>query len=176
MAEPASFWPSVEPFVPWLHTHLRRLGVRARDVPDAVQSVLVAVYRRWGDYDPSRPMQAWLRPFAHGVASDYRKRSDVRHEDVTEDGSLPLRVEPDATNPHLELEAAQRRALLLEALDTLDFDRRVVLVLIEFEGMSSADIAAMLRIPIGTVHSRVRLGRVDLTAAVRRLAAQRGER
>ncbi len=176
VAEPDIFWRCIEPFVPWLHTHLRRLGVRLRDVPDVVQSVLIAVYRHWGEYDPGRPLQAWLRPFAHGAASDYRKRSDVRHEDVTADGALPSHVDPDATTPQSALEATQRRALLLEALEALDFDRRAVLVLTEFEGMSSSDIATMLDIPIGTVHSRVRLARVDLTAAVRRLVARRGER
>jgi RNA polymerase sigma-70 factor (ECF subfamily) len=60
----------------------------------------------------------------------------------------------------------------MEALDRLDFDRRVVLVMHDLDEISVPEIAAMLEIPLNTAYSRLRLARVDVVAAVRR----RGER
>jgi RNA polymerase sigma-70 factor (ECF subfamily) len=176
MASATSFWPQIEPFVPWMHSLVRRLGVRERDVPDVVQRVLISLHHHWAEFDDRRALLPWLRVFVHGAASDYRKRSDIRHEDVALDGSPMSAVEDPAPLPDLALEAEQRRALLLEALDTLDFDRRSVLVLVEFEGVGVPEIAALLEMPVPTVHSRLRLAREDIARAVRRLALQRGHR
>jgi RNA polymerase sigma-70 factor (ECF subfamily) len=175
MADPHRFWTLVEPEIPWMHALLARLGVRTRDVPDVLQRALLAVHAQWGSYDAARPLRPWLRLFVQRSASDYRKRSDVLHEDVTLHGSVAAHEVDAQPLPDVALEAEERRALLLAALDTLDYDRRTVLVLVEFEGVAVAEIAAMLDLPVPTVHSRLRLARVDITAAVRRLAARRGQ-
>ena len=47
-----------------------------------------------------------------------------------------------------------------------------MIVLHDMEGYTGAEIAAMLEVPVNTVHSRLRLARADLVVAVRRL---RGE-
>ncbi len=176
MADPSTFWPSVERFVGWLHVLLRRLGVRERDVPDVVQRVLLTVHLHWQEYDPARPLQPWLRVFAQRAASDHRKLSEVRHEDVTEDGCVTMSLEDPAPRADVAMEAEERRALLHEALDELDFERRSVLVWVEFEGLPVPEIAAMLDVPVPTVHSRLRLAREDVTRAVRRLVARKGLR
>lgn len=158
-----------------MHGLLVRLGVRTRDVPDVVQRVLLAVHGQWSTYDTARPLRAWLRSFVQRSASDYRKRSSVLHEDVTLDGTVAAQEHDPLPSADVALEAEERRTLLLEALETLDFDRRTVLVLVEFEGVPVPEIAAMLGLPVPTVHSRLRFARIDIAAAVRRLSAQRGQ-
>lgn len=176
MASPTSFWPHIEPCVSWMHGLVRRLGVRERDVPDVVQRVLIALHNHWPEFDTRRPIQPWLRTFVHGAASDYRKRSDIRHEDVAI-GGLPMSaVEDPEPLADVVLEAEQRRTLLFDALDSLSFERRSVLVLVEFEGVAVPELAEMLGLPVPTVHSRLRLAREDISQTVRRLALQRGHR
>jgi RNA polymerase sigma-70 factor (ECF subfamily) len=64
---------------------------------------------------------------------------------------------------------AAKRELLRKAMDTLDDDRRAVIILHDLEGHTGAEIAALLDISVNTVHSRLRLARADLVAAVRKL-------
>lgn len=176
MADLASFWPSLEPQISWVHTLLRRLGVRDRDVQDVVQRALIALHAHWSEYHPKRPLRPWLRVFVHRAAADYRKLAGVRHETLFNDVDAMSAIVDETPSAEANLEAHERRALLMDALDELDFDRRTVLVLAEFEELPVPEIAAMLDLPVATVHSRLRLARVDITRVVRRLAARRSHR
>jgi RNA polymerase sigma-70 factor (ECF subfamily) len=59
--------------------------------------------------------------------------------------------------------AAEERGELHRALAALDEDRRVAVVLRDVEGLSYEEIAALLRVPIGTVRSRLARGREELS-------------
>lgn len=65
-----------------------------------------------------------------------------------------------AVQLHEDLEMVDR------ALSRLNWDQRTVFVLFELEGLSGEEIAQTLEIPIGTVHSRLRLGRALFQRAV----------
>src|SRR5882724_13016294 len=61
---------------------LRRLGVPAADVDDALQEVFLVVHRRLADYEDRGFMRAWLFSISRQVSSHYRrstKRSEERH-------------------------------------------------------------------------------------------------
>jgi hypothetical protein len=76
--------------------------------------------------------------------------------------------------PDAALEARRHRELLDIVLDSLDAELRTVFVLFELEGWSSAAIAELLGIPVGTVASRLRRARESFHAEARRLRARRG--
>lgn len=134
---------------------LGRLGVPPRDLPDAVHDVFVVVYRRREDIDPARSVRAWLFGIARRVAASARRK---QRPEPSDDIEVSI-----AAPPHAE------RDLLWQALAALDDDRRDVFVLHDLEGHTGVEIAELLGIPINTVHSRLRLARADLVAAVRRL-------
>jgi RNA polymerase sigma-70 factor (ECF subfamily) len=156
--------------VEWVHRQLRRLGVPTTDLEDAVQDVLMHAYRRWADYDPSRPIRAWLFGFSVRVASDHRRRRRRRD---------PLRDEhgPDAVagSVHLEpdsrLATSRARDLVTRALAELPLERRAIVVLVDLEEHSVPEACEALEVPLNTAYSRLRTGRAELTAAIRRLAA-----
>lgn len=133
---------------------LGRLGVPPDELADAVHEVFLVLHKRWNDVDPERPIRPWLFGVARRVAVAARRRQR----------ETPAIVDPPAPEP----ETAQRD-LLWTALRTLDDDRRAVVILHDLEGHTGAEIAAMLDIPVNTVHSRLRLARADLLAAVRKL-------
>ena len=153
----------------WLHVQLRRLGVADADLPDLTQETLVAVHGRWREYDPKRPIRPWLIAFAARLAANHRRRqarsgnTDPMTDALAHDGPLP-----DA-----QLAAAQDRALVLAALETLDDERRVVFVAAEIEELSMPEVAAALGIPLNTGYTRLRLARADFAAAVARLRPRR---
>lgn len=138
---------------------LGRLGVRPADLDDATHDVFVVVFRRWAELDPAQPLRPWLFGVARRVASHRRRKPDEIAEPV--DGVAP------------EGGSLADRELLWKALAQLEDDRLEVVVLHDLEGQTGAEIARMLGISVNTVHSRLRLARADLVAAVERLEGKR---
>jgi RNA polymerase sigma-70 factor (ECF subfamily) len=87
--------------------------------------------------------------------------------------SMPLLDKPgespadDALNPEAQLLQQITVARVREALDQLPVDFREVIVLREIEGMSYKAIASVVRVPIGTVMSRLARGRERLLALLK---------
>jgi RNA polymerase sigma-70 factor (ECF subfamily) len=151
---------------------LRRLGVPPRDLEDVAHDVFSTVYRRLDDYDTSRPLRPWLFGIAFRVAARYRELARNQRELL--EGDLPEPVDQSPTVDE-QLIAEESRRLITEAMETLDLDRRAVLLLHDLEGCAMPDIALALSVPLNTAYSRLRLARADLKAAVSRLRARRGE-
>lgn len=152
------------------HT-LRRLGIPTRDLPDVTHDVFLQVYRRRDEYDPARPVRAWLFAFAFRMASRYRRRSSHRRE--------LLEVAPDLPDPSPgaveRLLHDQAVGLALEVLETLELTRRAVFIMHELDGYSIPEVATALGIPVNTAYSRLRLARDDFQKAAKRVRLRRGE-
>lgn len=175
MSEVERFWSTLRPEVGWLHVQLRRLGVPTVDVEDVTQEVLVQVFQRWMEFDGRRALRPWLMAFAHRVAANHR-RHRKRHPEHRNDGSGSDEWPDPADGAEDVLAARQARAMVLEALDDLDLDRRSVFVMIELEEMTASEIASAFDLPLNTVYSRLRLARQDFASAVQRVKLRRGLR
>jgi RNA polymerase sigma-70 factor (sigma-E family) len=115
---------------------------------EIVQEAFAQVYLRWGRLD--RP-GAYLRQcVVNGARSSLRRRSlERRHlRSVTDDGA------PSAARE------------LLDALSALPVDRRAVVVLRFYEGLTQEEIAEALGIRLGTVKSRLHRGLAELREAL----------
>jgi RNA polymerase sigma-70 factor, ECF subfamily len=149
------------------HT-LRRLGVPHRELADVAQNVFIIVYSRFDLYDPSRPLRPWLFGVSFRVAADYMRLARHAREMVRDD------IEVTFAGPAADEVMSQREddAMLREALDALDLDRRAVLVAHDFDGTTGPEIADALGIPLKTMYYRLRTGREQFIAAVRRVQAR----
>jgi RNA polymerase sigma-70 factor (ECF subfamily) len=151
----------------YVWTTLRRLGVAERDVEDVAHETFLRVAAHLHEYDPARPLRAWLFVFALRMARDYRRLARHKHEWVGGTDDAP----EEAATPADELLAARETHVLVQrALDALDWDKRVVFVACELEEREVAEVAASLGIPRNTAASRLRLARGEFTGAIRRLA------
>jgi len=152
---------------------LRRLGVPEADLPDVAQEVFLVVHRRLADFVERAKVTTWLFRIAARAARDRRRSAHVRREIAVED---PLQSAIDlSADPSRELERADDRALLERALASLDDDQREVFTAFELEGMTGEAIAAALELPLGTVYSRLRLGRARFRQSVARISAGRDQ-
>jgi RNA polymerase sigma-70 factor (ECF subfamily) len=151
---------------------LRRLGVRDADREDLVHEVFLKVHGRLSDYDPKRPQRPWLFGFAYRVAADHHRLARHRLEVLGEPADAA------AANPPADerVAAFEERALLFEALKSLNLDQRSVLILHDLDETPIPEIAAMLDIPLNTAYSRLRLAREQLAATAQRLRNTRGPR
>jgi RNA polymerase sigma-70 factor (ECF subfamily) len=147
---------------------LRRLGVRERDLADLAHDLFIVVFRHLADYDPARPVRPWLFGIAFRVVSDYRRSARVTRETLG-DGIEVVDRAPPADQ---QIAERQARDAVIRVLDELELDRRAVVVMHDLEGHPVPEIAAALAIPVATAYSRLRLGREDLAAAIKRLRAR----
>jgi RNA polymerase sigma-70 factor, ECF subfamily len=150
---------------------LRRLGVPEANAADATQDVFVVVHRRLGEFEGRARMTTWLFQICLRVASD-RRKSARRRPEILDESLLEAAVDgaPDAL---AGVQQRERLALLEQALDAMDFDQRVVFTMFELEEMSGEQISEALLIPLGTVYSRLRLGRQAFSQALLMLQARR---
>lgn len=149
---------------------VRYLGVRGEDTQDVCQEVFASVYRHLDSYDPSKPIRPWLFAFAYHAASNFRRLAHHRREVSEEDGTVGSSYEPEG-----RLEARSELELVTKALDTIDLDKKVVLILHDIEGQGASEIAELLKIPLNTVYSRLRRGRELFQDAVQALQMDKQE-
>jgi RNA polymerase sigma-70 factor (ECF subfamily) len=125
---------------------------------DVVQEALLSLWRTAPRYDRSRgSVRTWILGITHHRAVDALRRDGVRRSrDVSDDAlqeQTPARERTDAEVIRRE-EAKGMRAVL----DELPAEQLQVIELAYFGGFTHTEIAEMLKLPIGTVKGRMRLG------------------
>lgn len=143
---------------------LRRLGVPAAEVDDAVQQVFLTFAERLPEV-PVNSERSFLLGTCVGVAANTRRHRAYALEVPSE---RPEATSEPVPTPEAALEAKQRRQALDQALDSLSLEQRTVFVLFELEGFSLPEIAQALGIPLGTATSRLRRARLAFEAFVDR--------
>ncbi|MET0387528.1 MAG: sigma-70 family RNA polymerase sigma factor [Polyangiales bacterium] len=127
---------------------VRILGVR-RDAEDLVHDVFLEAWRRAADYDPDRgSVKNWLLMRMRSRCLD-RARSHAFSR------TEALQAEPVRSSSNERVERSIDGARARSLLDSLPPGQREVLELGYVHGLSFAEIADTLEIPIGTVKSRV---------------------
>lgn len=142
---------------------LRRLGVT--DADDAAQRVFVIAARKLDAIEVGREA-AYLFGVAAKIASEIRRRTPERHE--VHDERVLAALADDASGPEEALLAHEAREALDVTLDGMPDDLRLVLVLVELEGLSLPELADTLGVPLGTATSRLRRAREAFTKSARR--------
>lgn len=143
---------------------LRRLGIDSSSVDDAAHDVFLVVYRQLAEFDGGN-YKSWLFAIAQRVAWHYRRAYARRKTEPLAEDSLQDVGTSGPEQSHQQREAVDLAHLLLEQLPD---DRRAVFVLSELEQLSMPEIAQILRIPLNTAYSRLRLARRDFSCNLKR--------
>jgi RNA polymerase sigma-70 factor (ECF subfamily) len=136
---------------------LRGMGLGRDDAEDAAQQVFVIAARKLHDIEPDK-----ARSFLYGVALRVANntRRGIRRQRVG-DGEPDEHV-TEAAGPDRGTELGRARALLAELLEQIPEKLRRALILAEIEHLEVPQIAALENVPVGTIASRLRLGRKRL--------------
>jgi RNA polymerase sigma-70 factor (ECF subfamily) len=131
------------------------------EAEDLAQEVFLRAYRGLKAFRRDARFFTWLyRITVNLVYTQSHRAASRRH--AREQLALALRSAPCPQNPAELVEADEASDLLHAALANLDLRLREVLVLREIEGLEVAEVARMLRIPEGTVKSRLFRAHEDL--------------
>lgn len=137
----------------------RRVVRNAADADDVFQATFLVLARKAGSIRPPGAVGPWLHGVAVRTARDAARRAARRRE---KDSRVPPREAPP------EAPAADVRPILDAELDRLPRKFAQVLVLCDMEGQSRGHVAALLRVPEGTVASRLARAREALAARLTR--------
>lgn len=151
---------------------LRSLGAPDAHLDDALQDVFIVVQRRLPEFDGAAQLRTWLYAIALRVARKYRERArrEPASWEAAPESQRELVLEQSGEGAALQNE---RLALAHAALGVLPDEQREVFVLSRVEQMSAPEIAEVVGVPLNTVYSRLRAGRLAFTAEVQRLATTR---
>ncbi len=159
---------------------LRTMG-NPNDAADGLQDGLVAAYRRAETFRGDAAVTTWLHRVVVNACLDRIRAAKVRRtqplpddlDDHGDRGSVEASSAAGpapASGPVDPEEAAvadERRRAVLGALRTLPAEQRAALVLVDMEGYSVAEVAAILDCAEGTVKSRCSRGRDRLAVLLR---------
>lgn len=133
----------------------RRLGASANDADDVVQEVFLVIARKLGEIDIERPM----RPFLFGVIRNC-VRSERRH-------AFRFAGDPQNGEPVSSVRAFDEGAEMVHlALADLPEEQRAAVVLLDLEGHTALEAAAILELSVSTVRSRIRSARERLRSFI----------
>jgi RNA polymerase sigma-70 factor (ECF subfamily) len=148
------------------------------DAQDLTQDVFIKVYRTLGSYDVEKgAFVTWLTTLTRNLLVDHFRRS--RQDRVTDsidgssrddDDSLTLsdRLEDREPSPDDRLASKETQKLVRQALTRLSPDLREAVILRDLQDMDYREIAEVLRVPEGTVKSRINRGRTELARLLSR--------
>jgi len=136
------------------------------DADDIAQETFVRAYRSIHSYDERFRLYTWLRRIAVNLSLNHLKRSSrLRLVPLPlgdgEDGGA------DIPDPRSDCDTSGLRHDLGQALARLPADQRAVFTLRVNEEMSYGEISEALKIPVGTVMSRLNRARTRLRELLR---------
>ncbi len=165
-----------------VHNMAYRMAGNDADAKDLAQEAFIRVFRALRSIDPAANLDSWLSRIVTNLFIDMlRRRPRVRVESLdapvatAKGGEVTREVADDRANPEADVLDRQMDAEVQQALMGLQLDLRAVVVLSDIEGYSYEEIAEMLRIPVGTVKSRLHRARKALQGTLAHLMPARGE-
>ena len=137
---------------------------------DLTQDVFLKLYRSLNTFDRRANFQTWLISVSRNLCIDHYRSSRKEREAINRDVD-PNELTPVAPSPsaYAQLEQRDRVSMLRTALDALPPTLRTAVMLRDIQEKTYQEIAAELRLPEGTVKSRINRGRTELARQIRRL-------
>lgn len=150
----AAFAEVFDYFAPRLKSFMMRKGATAELAEDLVQETMIAVWSKAALYSPERgAASTWVFTIARNLRIDRLRRESSAHFTDLEGFDPPSEdMAGDAA-----LNRSQEDAHVARALAQIPAEQRELLILSYVDGVPQSMIAERLKLPLGTVKSRMRL-------------------
>lgn len=143
-------------------------------VYDILQDTYVKAFTRLNQLQNPDKLIPWLKMIANNLAKDWLKKSkpvfftDIYGGEELEDIPFEESIEDvrSELNPEMAMDQQEAKRLVMEILDHLPEDQRVVIGMFYYEEMSVKDIAQTLGVSENTVKSRLSYGRKKIKEQV----------
>jgi RNA polymerase sigma-70 factor, ECF subfamily len=146
---------------------LRTLGDPS-EAEDAVQDAFISAFKQAERFRGDAQFSTWLHRIVVNACLDRLRRRRVRAVVPYDNEALAAIAEPRD-----EIADRETAVEVSDALARLTDDQRFAIVLVDLQGMSVDEAAAVLGVPPGTVKSRCHRGRAQLAVLLGHLRPDR---
>lgn len=136
------------------------------DADDATQEVFLSALRGLESFRETSSLKTWLIRITINVCRS-RLQRQIRRGRLQQILQSLFHLRGEQAHPEDEAMKNQADAALRKAIHNLDDKHRIPIVLRYYHDLPVADIAEMLGIPVGTVHSRLNHAREQLRTLVK---------
>ena len=140
------------------------------EAEDLTQDIFLKIFKSLDTFDRRANFQTWLISISRNLCIDHyrsvRKERETIDRGVDANELTPVSHDP---GPVAALEQRDRVVLLRQAMSALPDTLRTAVLMRDIQEMSYQEIADALRLPEGTVKSRINRGRTELARQVRKL-------
>ena len=148
------------------------------DAADLTQEVFIKMYRTLSTFDTTRAsFMTWVTTVTRNLLVDHFRKG--KYDRVTDsldatagnqdDGlTLAEKLEDRSAGPEARVRSQEAQKLVHEALGKLSPELREAVILRDLQDMDYKDIAIVLKVPEGTVKSRINRGRTELARLLQR--------
>jgi RNA polymerase sigma-70 factor (ECF subfamily) len=159
-----------------------RFAGSGNDAEDLTQEVFIKMYKTLSSYDADRgAFMTWVTTITRNLLVDHFRRTKLERAtdslDTTSsdhEDAMPLSEQlPDhSPPPDSKVQSRETREAVHQALQRLSPELREAVILRDLQDMDYREIAAVLRVPEGTVKSRINRGRAELARLLQRTYRQ----
>ena len=152
------------------------------DAQDLTQEVFIKMYRTLPSYDVERgALMTWVTTITRNLLVDhFRKSKQDRMTDSLDsspsehEDAMPLseQIHDHGLTPDEQAQGREVKETVHQALQKLSPDLREAVILRDLQDMDYKEIATVLRVPEGTVKSRINRGRAELARLLQRTYKQ----
>ena len=159
-----------------------RFAGSADDAQDLTQEVFIKMYRTLTSYDVERgAFMTWITTITRNLLVDHFRKSKQdritdsldatpsEHEDST---PLAERIQDKSLPPDSRVQSRETGETVHRALQKLSPDLREAVILRDLQDLDYREIATVLKVPEGTVKSRINRGRAELARLLQRTYRQ----
>jgi len=152
------------------------------DAQDLTQEVFIKMYRTLSSYDLDRgAFMTWVTTMTRNLLVDhFRKTKQERLTDSLDttssdhEDAMPLgeQIPDKGPTPDSKVQSRETGEVVQEALQKLSPELREAVILRDLQDMDYKEIATVLKVPEGTVKSRINRGRAELARLLQRTYRQ----
>lgn len=159
-----------------------RFAGSADDAQDLTQEVFIKMYRTLSSYDVERgAFMTWITTITRNLLVDHFRKSKQdritdsldatpsEHEDST---PLVEQIQDKSLPPDSRVQSRETGETVHRALQKLSPDLREAVILRDLQDLDYREIATVLKVPEGTVKSRINRGRAELARLLQRTYRQ----
>ena len=159
-----------------------RFAGSADDAQDLTQEVFIRMYRTLNSYDVGRgAFMTWVTTLTRNLLVDHFRKT--KHDRLTDSLDTTASDNPDAMTlsdripdegpaPDSGVQSRETRDAVHQALQKLSPELREAVILRDLQDMDYREIATVLKVPEGTVKSRINRGRAELARLLQRTYKQ----
>ena len=159
-----------------------RFAGSGNDAEDLTQEVFIKMYRTLNSYDVERgAFMTWVTTITRNLLVDHFRKT--KHDRLTDSLDTTASDNPDAMTlsdripdegpaPDSGVQSRETRDAVHQALQKLSPELREAVILRDLQDMDYREIATVLKVPEGTVKSRINRGRAELARLLQRTYKQ----